>query len=300
MTTVMSKSGSWVVVQRNPLSGSGRGVRELRRLLVELRARGYRVRLFSERARLDAWMRVAAGVREVRCIVAAGGDGTVADLVNRHPGVPLAILPMGTENLLAKYLGMRRCGRSLAGVIAEGRVLRLDSATANGRRVLLMVSCGPDADVVSDVHRRRVGHISRWSYVFPVLRALLWSGQRRFEVRAAELSGPACGSHVIISNVPRYGFEIPFAPEALPDDGLLDVRVYRGSGRWVLLWHLLRLKLGLPTGEWETTRFRTTSVSVCELDGVLGAEFQADGDPGGCLPLQVRVEPGSLCLLSRG
>ncbi|MGV2339009.1 MAG UNVERIFIED_CONTAM: hypothetical protein LVR18_35000 [Planctomycetaceae bacterium] len=181
---------------------------------------------------------------------------------------------MGTENLLAKYLGTRRCGRSLAGVIAEGRVLRLDSATANGRRVLLMVSCGPDADVVSDVHRRRVGHILRWSYVFPVLRALLWSGQRRFEVRAAELSAPACGSHVIISNVPRYGFEIPFAPEALPDDGLLDVRVYRGSGRWVLLWHLLRLKLGLPTGEWETTRFRTTSVSVYELDGVLELNFR--------------------------
>lgn len=299
MTTVLNKSDSWVVVQRNPLSGSGYGVRELKRLLFELRERGFRVRLFSVRSRLDAWMRAASGVREVRCIVAAGGDGTVADLVNRHPGIPLAILPMGTENLLAKYLGLRCCGRLLAGVIADGSVRRLDSATANGRRVLLMASCGPDADVVSDVHHRRAGHISRWSYVVPVLRALLWSGQRRFEVTAAELSAPAYGSHVIISNVPRYGFEIPFAPEAEPDDGLLDVRVYRGSGRWELLWHLLRLKLGLPIRESETREFRTTAVSVCVVSSGAVAGFQADGDPGGSLPLQVRIEPGSLYLLSR-
>ncbi|MFN5584405.1 MAG: hypothetical protein ACK5DR_03825, partial [Planctomyces sp.] len=59
-------SGSWVVVQRNPLSGSGRGVRELFRLVWALRRRGFRVRLFSDRVRLDAWMRAASGIREVR------------------------------------------------------------------------------------------------------------------------------------------------------------------------------------------------------------------------------------------
>ncbi|TWW12413.1 hypothetical protein E3A20_01640 [Planctomyces bekefii] len=207
-------SGSWVVVQRNPLSGSGRGVRELFRLVWALRRRGFRVRLFSDRVRLDAWMRAASGIREVRCIVAAGGDGTVADLVNRHPGVALAVLPLGTENLLAKFMGFRRSGEDLAEVISGGRVCRLDSAVCNGRRVLLMVSCGPDANVVAEVHRRRSGHISRLSYVVPVLRALLWGRLRLFEVTAAEQPTLRSGSHVIISNVPRYGFDLPFCPDA--------------------------------------------------------------------------------------
>ena len=292
-------SGSWVVVQRNPLSGSGRGVRELFRLVWALRRRGFRVRLFSDRVRLDAWMRAASGIREVRCIVAAGGDGTVADLVNRHPGVALAVLPLGTENLLAKFMGFRRSGEDLAEVISGGRVCRLDSAVCNGRRVLLMVSCGPDADVVAEVHRRRSGHISRLSYVVPVLRALLWGGLRLFEVTAAEQPTLRSGSHVIISNVPRYGFDLPFCPGAEPDDGLLDVRIYHGIGRLGMLWHVLRLKLGLPIGVAEVTVFRTSAVSVRVVDGGFPAEFQYDGDPGGPLPLRVQVEPGSLCLLTR-
>lgn len=297
--TVGGVSGSWVVVQRNPLSGSGRGVRELIRLVWALRRRGFRVRLFSDRVRMDAWLRAAAGAREVRCIVAAGGDGTVADLVNRHPGIAVAVLPLGTENLLARYLGFRRSGEDLAEVIAGGRVRRLDSAVCNGRRALLMVSCGPDADVVAEVHRRRRGHISRLSYVVPVLRALLWGGLRRFEVTASEQSQLRSGSHVIISNVPRYGFKLPFAPRAEPDDGLLDVRIYHGSGRPGMLWHVLRLKLGLPIGAGEVTVFRARAVSVRVVDGGRPADFQFDGDPGGQLPLQVRVEPGSLSLLTR-
>lgn len=292
-------SDSWVVVQRNPLSGSGRGVRELIRLVWALRRRGFRVRLFSDRVRLDVWMRAAVGIRHVRCIVAAGGDGTVADLVNRHPGVPLAVLPLGTENLLAKYLGFRRSGEDLAEVIAGGQERILDSAVCNGRRVLLMVSCGPDANVVAAVHRRRSGHISRLSYVVPVLHALLWGRLRRFEVTADEQSLLRSGSHVIISNGPRYGFDFPFCPQAEPDDGLLDVRIYHGVGRLEMLWHVLRLKLGLAIGAGEVTVFRAKAVSVRVADGGSPAEFQFDGDPGGELPLQVRVEPGSLRLLTR-
>ena len=56
---------------------------------------------------------------ELRGVVAAGGDGTVAEIVNRVPdGVPVTVLPLGTENLLAKYLGIGREVESVGETIA--------------------------------------------------------------------------------------------------------------------------------------------------------------------------------------
>ena len=62
----------------------------------------------------------------LRGLVAAGGDGTVADLVNRFPDVPLAILPLGTENLLARHVGIACDGRLVAEMIARGETRRID------------------------------------------------------------------------------------------------------------------------------------------------------------------------------
>src|SRR5580765_4106145 len=91
-----------VAIQRNPRSGSGAGRHELVELVRELKRLAFRPRLFKSRERLVAWL-AEPGIRdELTCVVAAGGDGTVADVVNRHPDVPICILPLGTENLLAR------------------------------------------------------------------------------------------------------------------------------------------------------------------------------------------------------
>ena len=82
-----------VVIQRNPRSGSGAGRKELLRLVRALRRADYRVRMFRSREKLDARLSIPECQQILRCIVAAGGDGTVADIANRHPGCPIAILP---------------------------------------------------------------------------------------------------------------------------------------------------------------------------------------------------------------
>lgn len=233
----------------------------------------------------------------MRCIVAAGGDGTVADLVNRQPGVPIAVLPMGTENLLAKYLGIRRCGHQLAEIIKRGKVRHFDSALANGLRVLLMVSVGIDSEIVEAVHKTRRGNINRLSYVRPVLRAFLTNQPTTYRVIAPNETQDISGSHIIVTNVPRYGFEIPFAPEARPDDGVLDVRVFHGTTRWQVLVHAVKLRLGLPIGKNEFTRFSTSAVRIECLDATRPRMSQCDGDPGPELPLQIEMDPHSLTLI---
>lgn len=253
--------------------------------------------MFSSRPKLDRYLTEKPAERILRCIVAAGGDGTVADLVNRQPGVPIAVLPLGTENLLAKYLGLRRCGRKLAQLIQRGHVKVFDSVIVNGRRTLLMVSVGIDAEIVEAVHKVRSGNIHRLSYVRPVLRALLKNRPTTYKVVASDESRNVSGSHIIVTNVPRYGFDIPFAPEARPDDGVLDVRIFHGTTRWQVFCHAVKLRLGLPIGQKEFTRFSASAVRIECLDVTASRTSQSDGDPGPELPLQIETDPHSLTLI---
>ena len=295
--SVNSINDELVLIQRNPHSGSGAGRFQLRILSRHLRDAGFRVRMFSSRPKLDRYLAQKPAHRILRCIVAAGGDGTVADLVNRHPGVPIAVLPLGTENLLAKYLAIRRCGRQLAEIIRRGKVKVFDSAIVNGRRALLMVSVGVDAEIVESVHRTRSGNIHRLSYVRHVLRALLTNPLITYRVLTADGSLDVSGRHIIATNIPRYGFDIPFAPQARPDDGVLDVRVFHGTTRWQVFWHLTRLRLGLPVHNHEITRFSASAVRIECLDATTPRTSQCDGDPGPELPLQIETDHHSLTLI---
>ncbi len=286
-----------VIVQRNPHSGSGRGRGELLTLTRELQRLNFRVRMFSNRTKLDAYVKTLDSVRPLTCIVAAGGDGTVTDLVNRHPRVPIAILPLGTENLLAKYLGIRRCGRTLAATIHRGRVRVLDSAKADGRRFLLMLSAGVDAEIVEAIHSSRTGNIQRIGYLWPTLRAFIKSRPGLYEATSADGQLLLTGSHLIVTNVPRYGFGLPFSPDARPDDGLLDVRAFRGTTRWQIFWHAVKLKLGLPLRADEVARVIAPEVTIRAAIAANSRVSQCDGDPGPGLPVHVEIEPQSLTLI---
>ncbi len=286
-----------VVIQRNPSSGSGLGRGELIVLVRELQRLGFRVRMFSSRAKLDLYLTVFSARRLPHCIVAAGGDGTVADLVNRHPGIPIAVLPLGTENLLARYLGLRRSGKTLAQVINRGRTRTLDSAVANERRFLLMLSAGVDAEIVAAIHHARTGTIRRIAYVVPSLRAFLRSTPKIFRAVSADGLTSVSGSHLIVSNLPVYGFGLRFAPEAAPDDGLLDVRAFTGTTRWQIFWHAVKLKLGLRLRADEVQRITAASLTLELADGSADVTSQCDGDPGPALPVRVVIERRSLIVI---
>lgn len=287
-----------VVIQRNPTSGSGRGSRELRALIRELRASGFRVRLFARRDQLDEFLSQADVRGSVRCLVAAGGDGTVASLAHRHAGFPIAVLPLGTENLVARYLQIPRCGRAVAEIIRKRHTREFDTAFVNEQRFLVMVSSGVDAEVVRQFSSVRTGNIRHWNYIRPILQSFV--GYRFPQISVRDASGEllATGSHVIVTNIPEYGFRLPFCPAADPTDGLLDVRVLQRTGPVATALHVLRMKLGLSERSDEVTRFTVTEVQIsAEADDV---PIQFDGDPADNCPARIRIAPKSMTLLVRG
>ena len=170
----------WVGIAANAASGRGKGRATVDRLAQELDRLGIEARvawtLDGRRELVDAADAVDSGCR---CLVAVGGDGTVASLINECPTVPIAVVPAGTENLFARHFAFSRDPQLAARRIAEGHAETMDLGMADGRRFALMAGFGFDADVVGRHHAARLGRTGvlktthRVAYVEPVLRSSL-------------------------------------------------------------------------------------------------------------------------------
>jgi diacylglycerol kinase family enzyme len=286
-------TGRQVLILANPRAGTGRSHRLVEGLIRALRRHQLHPTVCWQREELSDRLGTLPA-EEVRCVVAAGGDGTLLEVVNRAPQVPAALLPLGNENLVAEFCRLRRDPRLLADLIAAGRTRQLDLARANGRLFCLMASAGLDADVVHRVHRRRRGHISRLSYLVPMLQALQHYSYPLVEATVDETGERLRGALVFVFNLPLYGLRLPIAAEARPDDGLLDLYVFERPGLANLARYLAALALG---GRDRLPDFRHRRVCRVVLASAPPAPVQTDGDPAGCLPLTVEVVPRALTLV---
>jgi len=227
-------------------------------------------------------------------VVAAGGDGTLLEVVNRAPCLPATVLPLGNENLVARHAGIVRSGRALADAIAVGNVRRLDLARANGRLFCLMASVGLDADVVHRVHRRRRGHVNRLSYALPLMQAIRNYHFPTVEVHVDETGERLRGATVFVFNLPEYALRLPIAAKGSADDGLLDLCVFERPGVLELLRYLAAV---VTRKHFYLPDFQHRRVRRVQLSAEVAAPIQTDGDPAGCLPGTIEVVPAALPLV---
>ncbi len=242
-------------------------------------------------------------IGELRSVVAAGGDGTAAEVVNRTPpGTPVAVFPQGTENLLANYLEMSRKPADLAAVIAAGRTAWLDAGRAGGRLFLLMASAGFDAEVVRRLDAERAGNISRWTYAKPILETIRTYNYPALRVYCAQentagqliWSEPIVCKWAFVFNIPRYAYGLQFAPTANTADGLLDLVTFQRGGLAAGLRYLSTVVLGLHPKLADHAAVRCSRLRI-EADGPV--HYETDGDPGGLLPLEIEAVPRRLRVL---
>jgi diacylglycerol kinase (ATP) len=238
---------------------------------------------------------------ELAAVVSAGGDGTAAAVVNRiAPEIPLAIFPLGTENLLGRWLGQEATPQAVCDTIVGGQVLRLDAAQANGRLFLLMLGVGFDAAVVQRAHEMRRGHINRWHYFWPIHRAL-W-GYRFPELRVTYSLADSPGEMATTQarwafafNLPCYARGLSIAPQADGSDGALDLITFAHGSIWHGLRYLSSVILRRHHQLADHGAVRVTRLRIEADDPV---PFQLDGDPGGVLPVEVEVLLQRLTLLA--
>jgi diacylglycerol kinase (ATP) len=293
-----AEPGPWVAVVANPRSGAGPTARRVAALADALGRRGLPGRILWSPAERSAALLDPGRMATCRAVVAAGGDGTVADVVNELPaGVPLAALPAGNENLFARALGFDADPERLAAAVARGHTRRLDLGRARGRLFTLVAGVGFDAEVVRRLSAWRAAgptlrRVTRLSYARPLAAALAAGPGPRLTIEAD--GREAHGLQCLVVNIPAYALGLQPAPAARPDDGLLDWVVFQRPGLLALgryTWAMVRRR---HLERRDVAHGRARTIRVRSEDP---APVQVDGDPAGCTPLEITVVPAALTVI---
>jgi YegS/Rv2252/BmrU family lipid kinase len=174
---------------------------------------------------------VASGVD---LVLACGGDGTVTSCAEgvAGTGVPLAIMPMGTGNLLARNLGLPVEFEPAVAVALTGRDQAIDAGAANGTPFVVMAGLGLDARMLSDTSEPLKKRLGWAAYAISVIKHLRDRPMRVTLTVDGERPRRLRSSAVIVGNVGWLRGGVPLLPDARPDDGLLDAVTLNPRG-WV-------------------------------------------------------------------
>ncbi len=270
----------------NPAAGWRRR-RRLDRTLGWLARLGCVVELRATRARGHAEeIARAVDARNFDVVVVAGGDGTINEVINGLDGrsPPLALLPLGTANVLAAEIGLGGSPRRIAEAIAHGRPRAVYLGEANGRRFAMMAGVGFDAHVVRRVDLRLKRALGRLAYALTTLAELIRYRPVLYEVEIDGRSHRAAS--VIVAKGHYYGGRFVVAREARMEEPRLLVALFESAGRL----HVLRYAAALLLGRLDRLPdLRVLPASRVRICGPAGEPVQADGDLVGELPLEVRL-----------
>jgi diacylglycerol kinase (ATP) len=227
---------------------------------------------------------------DVDLLVAVGGDGTVREVAEgriEHP-LPIAIVPAGTENLVARHLAMRASAECLWRCITCGSVRPFDVGVVNGRHFLIVSGAGFDAEIVQRLTRTRRGHITRTDYFWPMWRTF-W--QYRFPPVSVTADGQTLFEGqglVFVGNISHYGMGLRILRDARDHDGLLDVCIYpcRWQGRLLVHSFFTAIKRHVERPDVIYRRARRVTIQ-----SPVPLALEADGDCAGALPAELTVLP---------
>ncbi|MFZ0641495.1 MAG: diacylglycerol kinase family protein [Candidatus Acidiferrales bacterium] len=242
-------------------------------------------------------------------VVVCGGDGTINEVVNGIAGsaAPLAILPAGTANILAKELGIPWNIPAAARLIASGKLARIalgeavwrapekQGPSASIHRYFLCVSgAGPDGAIVHAIdtaHKLRIGILAYWleglrqffTYPFPL-----------FQVDSPEKRLAA--SLIVVGRTKYYGGPFRITTGASLFDDQFEIVAYSGRSRFRVVMCLPAIWLGRlhrvsGIHVWKTSRFTCRPIGNTEIFS------QLDGEPASALPVEFSIVPDALTLV---
>jgi diacylglycerol kinase (ATP) len=233
-------------------------------------------------------------------IIAAGGDGTINEAANGmlHTGVPLAILPGGTANVLAREIRLPLHIEKAAAEISRSRLCRIavgtlqDSGSAR-RCFICMTGVGLDAEIVYRLDLDLKATAGKLAYYLGGF-AQVFRAVPEFEVIVDGRSFEA--SFALISRVRNYGGDLEIARNAslLRDD--FEVVLFRGTLSVRYLGYLAGVMLRRVHRMNGCTVLRGHSV-VCQQRSNHPVFVQIDGELAGYLPVTTSIVPDALTLL---
>ena len=283
-----------VVAIVNPVAGKARGARLCAKAVGELKRLFPDIAFVESNAPGHATM-LAQGVRDADLVIAIGGDGTAREvasgLVSATSSLdpliprslpPLAIIPVGSCNDLLKTVGIPQDVVQACQVARQGRarpidVIRVEMSGDGTSRQTYFINAagfGFDATVTAEAHKSK--HLSGLPlYLVAIIRALGNLECPLVRIRAGAFETEQRVLMIAAANGRFYGGGMKVAPEAEPDDGLIEVCIADSMGRLSALRKLPRFVAGTHVTLKEVRMLRVPELELEFLEPVL---IELDGD----------------------
>ena len=283
----------------NPVSGQSRGLRLGRQLRKSAEARGLvcSVRVTHGPGDAERWA-AAAGDDGFDLIVVIGGDGTVGEVVagqaccDESHKVPMAVVPVGTANVVALALALPWLPGMAIDNILEGRVLDFDVGYLpdQDRYFFLMAAIGYPASIIQDSSRRLKNLFGVFTYVVAGIRNALNLGEvhifiedERGEMHEFE------GNTILVSNIGKIGdLNLKVTPDTSAHDGYFDVTVISSRSLWDVIAVVFRMLTWRYRPTPQLHHFQARRVVIATDPAVA---VQVDGEDLGMTPLTAEVRP---------
>jgi lipid kinase YegS len=270
----------------------------LRNAIVQQRAAGHRIEVRVTKKKGDA-RRFAAEAGKADLLIAAGGDGTLNEVVHglmdlsKDARPALGVVPLGTANDFATGCGIPRDPEEALALCMEGHGVAIDVGKANEHWFLNAASVGFGAEVTATTPpelKRLLGHAA-----YTVMGAILainvhhYHGRLTLPDREITGSGPVA----IVGNGRQTGGAVQVAPRARIDDGLLDVLVVRQIPAIALLRAARELQQLSPDGEY-ISYWQTPWAEVHPEEAI---PVNLDGEPVRLSSVRYEAVPGAIRLI---
>jgi diacylglycerol kinase family enzyme len=315
-----SQTGKHAAVVYNPIKVD---LRRLRRSVERAEAKhGWATTRWYATSTSDAGQHVTrVAVQEgASVILAAGGDGTVRAVAETLRGfdVPIALLPSGTGNILARNLELDLThmeasveaaftGRERSIDLGIAKITRPDDSTEE-HVFLVMAGIGLDAKMIAKTNPKLKKAVGWLAYVNAGVRALPELTPVRLHYRIDEQAERPLNVHtLIVGNCGSLPGGILLIPDAQPDDGILDIAALKPRGRfgWLRVWNKIAWENGVLRRSAAGRKIIDLTADVRDvlylrgktLEATLESpqEFQLDGDEFGTVTaIECTTDAGAL------
>ena len=282
----------------NPSAGVPRK-RFIADVLARLAARGAITTVVEPRNRSEAAIAVREACSTHDVIVAAGGDGTVrhAAAALGSLAMPLGLIPLGTGNVLAREIGLRRDAVFVADTLVDGEERIVHGATANGEPFFLMAGAGFDGRVIGCLNQSLKRRMARAAYAPAMIRALLQPIDR-LHVTIDGITHSA--NWAIAANARHYGGSFIVSPNSSIFEPGLKVIMIQADTRRDLVVQLLRIAQGsLAKGDHASVNVLDgQKIRIAALSNIVEPVLsQLDGDAYSALPIEIDARGPQLRLI---
>ena len=310
----------------NPYSGQGVIRRELDDVVAFLINSGWDVEKWEVNTPGEATERAAQAARRgVNVVVAAGGDGTIHEVVNGLVGTDtaLGVIPTGTTNVWALQMGIPTLNPMLPGrmaakvitdletrfsqplwanyfrkvllraaqVLVERNTVAVDVGEIAGHYFLMWAGIGLDATILESITVKEKRSRGYWAYVIPALETMRHYSRTDITLTLDGKTMKSSSSLIVVSNIQLYGANLPIGTKAMVNDAKLDVCVFQGDGFFTFMQHALKV---LSRRHLIDSKIEYHQCSRIEIDSARPLPVHTDAEIYTQTPVIISVVPKAL------